>query len=547
MAAINSVSSTDLSTVREQRMFGWAILRRPLCQAIILLVASTSLLAWFMQPRPKETHHLVQDDDILINSSDIILSPDGKYLAIRSYPEGIKVIEAFTKRIIFNSKCNDFKNCRFNTSSELVYCYSHADERRKFVSQLALFVWRPSDSSPTLLGSWNSFRLSAIDMLEEASPKFSGLSGLGRHEYPENCLLSSDTRWWLVPELKGNTVTLQVIDSRTGTNQSGFVPPVVDLRTPVAQSWRAAFCSDSQSLILKTNDTLEWYGLPSGRKVRSSIIPGTHEIDKLCRADSESMAALHFPLRATGDDTICLQLMKADNTWETIPLTETVPQPRAIPFNGSMCNLLLEFSSHVDQASNTLIYFWRHVVATEAFILGAPPSLPGYYYSVRDLSTGRLVHSGKIASCDEKVESYYPVKTTVLPGPIIAMEMQCAASPVVDILESWRYKYFSWMPSLLQHTGRTLRFIECSSGHLVEELSLPVRNMIYGLSNDLRTIVILGNTTIGSTDEIVYSYYDYPFRKPWLLILGWSALVTLIVTLLAKAVQFLKVGRRCVP
>ncbi|MFT3881124.1 MAG: hypothetical protein QM703_15860 [Gemmatales bacterium] len=252
---------------------------------------------------------------------------------------------------------------------------------------MELCHWLPGQKLPEVLASSPVFGSNLFGSTSENERQFNGLTMIGGLEYPIQYLLSTDAQSWLIPVKKEQRCCFKIFNALTGRLQSELDLPVNDIDHSDIRFLGAAFSSDGKSVLVQTKDQFTWFDVQTGQRIRSQAVSLRNRFDVLCQTTPRTLSALTYPLNLRRQNDLSLQILTEDETWHTLPLSETLPQPPTVVIDGARHVIGTEMNHIIHNASNTLVYVWRHVVPIDGFFLGPPPYLPGHYYAVRDLTT----------------------------------------------------------------------------------------------------------------------------------------------------------------
>ena len=487
--------------------------RWPLVAGLLMLV----LLGYLLQPRPEVEYRLPDTlTDNVIQSVQV--SPSGKYLLILGSEESmLQLYEQNGMKLIFDHFPKDAHRCGFNSDDELVF-YSGKDD--------SFWCWHPGQTEPQKLGSHH---VCSID--GEHRNHIEGAERCYHLNLSDACLLSPDARTWLIAVGDKEDRHFVLIDARSGQERARLQLDAGDMKKMHRVPLEAIFSPDSRVLLAQTqepnrpddetreNIDLIWFDVQTGKKIRSKQLSYILRMGDIGLFQKDRVFGVSEIERLS-----CLQTYSDAQGYRLISLSETIADPMEQPWpkgSDGIWKASNEIHHRFDPDSNALVYCWSHVLfPKEGALGGGAPSMPGFFYGVRDLDSCKLIHMERLPDRPRTADDWDPEGWTmldVLPPTVLVLLQQGQDSSWHQKWESWRKQYFSWFPAM---TGsrNNIYFIEATTGKRLAELSLPFMDITHFYNKQDHAFYLLGHID----DQIIIQKYAYPLHKPWLLILSWT-------------------------
>jgi hypothetical protein len=494
--------------------------------ALVVAALLFGALGWLIGPRPAVVRYLATPE-VAGWPDRVLLSPSGRYLLVGEF-DGCTLFDLESGQPVFSGGLPNHCACGFTPDEALVFYYPS--------SPVKFYAWRPGQAAPQAVGSSESFPTGLPDTITIVYGQFSGMTPLFQQGIV-NCLLSPDARWWLLCVREGNRVFFGLVDSVSGRIVSKLEIPAIELSAKCPTFLTAAFTADSTSVVTNLGEQMRWFEVPSGRLQRSGtsfpVNTSTGEVlGTVGLVTKERIVAVAETGEEKKDQSTRLMIQDASGSWRSQPMPETKWTDPKEP-------TILELTTVAEQPAGVLIYCWRHSGAGR----GRVSYYPGYSWAARDLATGELLHVEKIT--DENVD-YDRVShggmVAVLPGGVAVLEKPLRFSEEEERpgKPTWwdrcRELAYECLPQLRPTMRTDLLFLDGRTGRRIMTLPVKLGRVTCLLSSDKKSLHVVGVQGTRLTDRI----YDYPLRKPWWLIVGWSAVVALGIALILETSRLTK-------
>jgi len=355
-------------------------------------------------------------------------------------------------------------------------------------------------------------------------------------------VLSIDGRWWIVPRMDDTSVWYERLDTRTGISAGKLQLPAMKESPSSQQVISMCLTKEADVLLVETNlnnkTELNWIDLSTDQLLHSAIVPGG--IDHICVAQKD-LTVVMTQTASPEEKPMLMAFHGAKRELRLIPLNE-IEKHQAKPPQYSKRKMptpeVALYSPMVDVQSMTAVIGWRYCShLTERAIGNGPPDFtewsPEYYYSVRDLKTGSLLHTGCLNLLSGK--NPFDIKNNTLdarmalPGPILVLSQYIVESEPEGFLAKWFNKMRNWL-NLSPGYLHKLHFIDARSGTVTNTLQNQYTGGRLSLSPDEKTLTI----SCYWDGEEAQLEYDYPLHQPWLLIWSWALGVACGITVLVE-------------
>ena len=489
-------------------------LRWPLVAALLTLV----LLGYLLQPRPEVEHRFpLELRNGVIRSVQV--SPSGKHLLLLGYEAMLQLRELNGMKLIFDHFPKGANPCGFNSNDELVF-YSREDD--------SFWCWKPDQTEPQKVGSHNVCWIDG-----ERRNRLEGAERFYHLNLSEACLLSPDARTWLIAVGKKEDRHFVLIDARTGQERARLQLDASDMKKMQRVPLEAIFSPDSKVLLAQTQEPLRpddetkegidlfWFDVQTGKKIRSKQLSNRLRMGDIGFFQNDRVFGI-----SNIEEHDCLQTYSDKQGYRLFSLSETIAEPVEQPWpkaSDEVWRAHAEIRHRFDATSNTVTCFWSHVLFPKIGALGGgAPSMPGFYYSVRDIVSGKLIRTEQLwnqpltKSDDWTLEDWEMID--VLPGTVLMLNHKNEELPVWQSKwEAWRSKNLSWFPTFANRESHLI-FIEAITGKCLSELFIPFTEITHFYHEQQQALYLVGHTD----DQVVIQKYAYPLHKPWLLILSWT-------------------------
>jgi len=333
------------------------------------------------------------------------------------------------------------------------------------------------------------------------------------------------------------------LDARTGISAGKLHLPAMKRSPNSQQVISMCLTKDADVLLVETNlnnkTELHWIDLSTGQLLHSATVP--NGIDHFCVVQKD-LTVLKTQTASPDEMPMLMAFLGVKRELRLIPLNEIEKHQANPPQYGKKKmptpTVVLD-TPMVDVKTMTAVIGWRYYsILTERALGNGPPDFtewsPEYYYSVRDLRTGALLHTGCLHLLSGK--NPFDIKNNnldariVLPGPVLVLSQYIVESELEGFLEKWLYKVRNWL-NLSYGYLHKLHFIDVRSGSVINTLQSPYTGGQLNLSPDEKTLAI----SYFWGGEEAQLEYDYPLHQPWLLIWSWALGVAVAITLLVEA------------
>ena len=483
-------------------------------------LATLLLLVCLLQPRPMAEHHFPSKD------ATIKISPSGKFLVLYD-AEVVQIYQIKTMELQNSYEGNECVALEFDSDDNLVFA-NYATGPTPEDARLQLWHWQRGQPKPKMVATRRTFSPGPDD----------GFRGLYESEDASDthCCLLPNARKWLIPVTDGAAIRFELVDARIGDSVR-LDMPVVEIENPSIYNFTVV-CSPGSNELVTYSSTLSkidekngttrmirWFDVRTGKLLHTKVLELLNQFDhygQLRILQREKVVAI-----SQKDSQLTLQLHTDAAGHQSIAMNETLanlaehPWSKAKdssdwnPFPDTDCKSML------DGSKNLLIYWWEHQLYPRSGNSTWPRSIPGFYYGVRELCTGKLLHTERLPDRlrqpdDWKKEGWEMLD--VLPGTVLMLQQPDQPPPPWHVKwEEWRLKYIPWCPSLPIGPLRLL-FIEATTGKRLSELSLPYTRIEHCFNKQQHALYVIGHIN----DEMILQAYDYPLHKPWLLIWSWA-------------------------
>jgi hypothetical protein len=196
----------------------------------------------------------------------------------------------------------------------------------------------------------------------------------------------------------------------------------------------------------------------------------------------------------------------------------------------------------IDPGSGSLIAFCQYLMEPDVSSMNAPSDLSASRYaatqkvSVRNLQDGKLRNSFTLVRADQDNDGYCGVADdflAVLPGPRVLLKRHVSLSS--DKLAEWIDQIREWLgrpPSNNSH----LVLVNGMTGDYDANFAIEpdVEQVLF---SPAKSELLLVNQ---DGNGVLIRAFEYPLHKPWLLIVGWSVGMALVMTILVEARRWWK-------
>ncbi len=505
------------------------------------------LLAWSLQPRPR-TFHSVQlpYDQSLFLELGYIYSPDHRSLAVSfhggmDHDSNILIVYDLTSAQHLFKEDAFLHQFVFDDHGTLLYLGGTVGKFASTPTHEKLMRWNPTTQQKDMIAELDAsgphYDFRVYDKVNETSHI--------------NCLsaLSPDGHWWIVPRMKDNILWYERLDAHTGISAGKLNLSTMNHSPNFQQIISMCFTNEKNILLVESGvrpeannqSELHWIDLSTGQTLQSVAVP--NRVADFCVAQKDitvvqthttapeekpMLMAFHGPKRE-------LQLI-AQNEIDRRQANPPQYGKRKMPVPEAVMDTPM-----VDVKTLTAVIGWRYYSSlTERNLGNGPPDFtewsPEYYYSVRDLKTGELLHteclhllSGK-NDFDIKNNTLEAIK--VLPGPVLVLSQSIVENDPVSFFEKSLSKLRSWLNLSSERYSNKIFFIDAKSGKVLNTLQNAQIGGSLTLSPDERT---LSSSYYDWRGEEARIEYDYPLHNPWLLIWSWALVVAATITVLVEA------------
>ncbi|HQR42184.1 MAG TPA: hypothetical protein PLX97_05855 [Gemmatales bacterium] len=511
--------------------------RWPTSAALLTVFA----LIYILQPRPTAEHRFPSKGVTSFGFfNHFLVSPSGQFaLLFTKFDQAFELYHLTTARLIFKSDIINDYVCRFDADDGLVFA-SYGTQGKAIDDIVEWWRWQPGQSMPQQLGSRESFPKGLRHSANSSSEMFSGLVTFDNH-HPMNLILSSDARTWLIPNRSHDTFSFDLIDAKTGKIRSQLNMSAINLLKPTTPYLSIAFAPDCKTLLAESEihrderfdyqRCLELFDTQKGRRLSIWKLPFEISLGRFSFFHDRGAVSIK-----TKDTHCYLQQFSFNTGYRLLMMKETVADAVELPFDQNVfgdhiAQAVPEFDRPVAALDGKLVYCWWHTKRGKSMGgSGIPDSYPGYYYAVRDMDTGNLIHTDKLTLHHNLVD--------ILPGPALLLKRHNEPPHWQLQLEQWRQQYANWILPLIDNHIR-ITCIDAISGTQMARFSFPSERQVASYFNaQLHTLYLAAQ----QKDCVLIHEYHYPFRKPWLLILSWSAGVFITLAILQLLYCFIRHG-----
>ncbi len=506
-------------------------------------LATLLIMAYLLLPRPSAEYRLPS------SSASVKISPSGKLLALYE-DTGIHIYRMPDMKLLLTHRCFTGITLDFDSNNALVfYTYSSSDLPPDGAS-LQLWHWQQGQTKPRQVASRKPFPPEYLhgSVMHHGSESFNGLYDLDTHTFT-HCILSSDARKWLIPVTDGTSIRYELVDTQTGISVQLDIPPI-EIKNPSIGNVVAAFSVDGKELVVdcafavkkdqdhQASRLIRWFDVQTGKMLQSKTLDYDGPLlliqkDRIAGVNRMSTELiLKLQTDASGLQSISMSETEAN------PVKRHWPNP-----TDAIWVALPNCECKLDGSKRFLIYCWEHDLFPTEPGSGFPPTLPGYYYGVRELSSGKLIHSERLPDRprqpnDWKREGWSLL--AILSDAVLMLEQSNQEPPPWRLKwEEWRQMYIPWCPSLPIGSLRLL-FIEATTGKRFSELLLPYTQVEHCFNKQQQLLYLIGHTN----EDLVLQVYHYPLHKPWLLIWSWALGVAVSITILVEALRWFRRRRK---
>ncbi len=521
--------------------------RWPIAFGIVALL----FLVYLLQPRPMAEYRLPRD------YASVIISPSGSLLAAY-HSEAVDLYQLPTMELLKTHQWNEGFSVAFDADDNLVFATYKSSEQTPEGATLQLWHWQQGDPSPRIVASKKPFPPDHPHAGHSGLDGFNGLWELNSR-FLTHCILSPDARQWLIPVTDGTHVRFELVDSRTG-NSLRLDIPIVDLKNPSIGNLAATFNVDSNELITwcsspskddddyKSSHLFRWFDLRTGKILHSKVIQSPdrfNHLGQVCLIERKRVIGLDQE-----SNELIMQLHSDASGHQSIVMNETLANPAEQPWPKPTDSLWVaypDYGSQLDTSKNLLIYWWEHhLFPKQGGLGGRAPNIPGFYYGVRDINTGKLLHTQRLPDRSRKPDDWDDEGWSlfgILPDTVLIFKQsRLQPHPWQQKYEEWRAKHVPWLFSLPMKPLRLL-FVEATTGKRVSELSKPFTSVIHQFHQKEQALYLIGS----KNDQTTIQKYAYPLRKPWLMILSWSLGIVASLVCLQTLTQLLRPKRKVGP
>lgn len=489
---------------------------------VMLALVMFFVLYNVMQPRPVAVYRLPVVEDM--SSYSFKVSPTGEYVAVfNNRGSNFHLCHLPTRQTLFSHNVAENSLLGFDATDGLSFVTVRSD-KDKDEKWLQWCHWQPGQPHPVILGE-RLIEPDWIDIIGLMPPdNFMGLRSFdGKHCRYRGHLLSPDARTWLMLRGTAKDFLVDVIDARTGKVRSTLEKLVLEKHKRDIYSLDVAFSPDSQTILLQKTvlqfehaEGRAWisrYDLRSGNLISADVKERPYRFEQVLSFDREQIVALRNCKQFVG-----MQKHDIHQGYSMFPLAETMPEKVEHLAEGSGGSFKRHFVTDVGFhiTDGKVTFTWKGD-SDEWY----PTCLLDFYYSVRDIPTGLLLHSKKYAAStvedQDRPKPWYllamlPEQSFVLaePDPPVPYWKQ--------LLENWRNKYAPWIPIPVSTDIRRLHFIDGKTGTCLHKMTFYGSwSMEYHAPTQSLYAIQVGS------EECQLQRFAYPLWKPWLHLIGWSS------------------------
>ncbi|MFT3882671.1 MAG: hypothetical protein QM703_23845 [Gemmatales bacterium] len=409
------------------RLTGWFLIR---CRWPLIVALATMVFLFFsLQPRPLAEYRL-QNKELLrfTNGADFQISPSGMYVLIFNYNSTLHLYRLNNMEFIFKHRCIDKTVCGFDADDGLAFASYGSFGKDEDDSIVECWHWQPDQSSPQKLGLCKAFPTGLRHSGSWHGDRFNRMAGFDGQTL--NCLLSPDTKTWLLPSHNEKTFHFDLVDSSSGQVRARLERPDISTGTSHTNGIQFAFSANSNKLLAQTDlrdpeqypekkHTLECFDTQTGKQLPIGKLPEDAKLGRLCQWDNDRLVGLDV-----NKNMLTMQWLTKDKGYRLSPLPETMPSSSETSW-GSNADFLWEahiesLSFRVQAEKDKVVYCWEHVLYPKRGGLGGlPPYLHGYHYAARDLKTGYLLHTEMLIHPQKKEDDMMPTGWSLLAFSLI--------------------------------------------------------------------------------------------------------------------------------
>ena len=406
---------------------------------VLTALLTVPLLAFLFQPRPVAEYQIPDDPSSRFrNHEPFLISPSGSYLVWLSWNvRTLYMYQLEGMKLLFKQRCIGESTIGFDDHDGLAVASYGSNNNVEDDSMVEWWRWEPGQLAPKKLGSRKAFPAGLRTSFSSNGEQFNGLMTFGRNR-TINGLLSPDSRTWLFPSLNEATIHFDLIDTKSGEVKARLECPEISRERSKITNIEVIFVPDSKQLLTQSivNDSeqyqeqfvLDRFDAQTGKLMSTRKLPDDSKLGYLLQFDQDHLVAMK-----NGQNTISIQWLSKENGYRLLQLPETTPDPAETTL-GNDWNFIsqahIESSPHIQAAEGKVTFCWEHALYPKHGGSGAPPYIPEYHYAVRDIATGRLIHTETITNPDAKKEEYHRSgwsTVAILPG-----QFRCFENPFVS-------------------------------------------------------------------------------------------------------------------
>jgi len=301
------------------------------------------------------------------------------------------------------------------------------------------------------------------------------------------------------------------------------------------------FTNDSEVIVVKTSwwsenkyhHRLHWLQTSTGQELGSMPIPT--DITGISYADNEVVVVEAYqPSYERTKENDVYVIRWREQALRRIELDEIQPgqqkRPDSVDPKYDMPGVQVEH--YVEPLSQALVTSWNYYFAEPMKMPGSfslPIYLTDLHYTVRDLNTGKVVHS----DCLKFPSTGGPLRVLMRGSSLRAVlpDLLLFVTRDNDMPENRFQEWIEWLQRKLNIEREVFRethyVVDGKSGKTLWEMRGPSNVHHVKLSQDQATLTLIN----GSQEHYLY---DFPLHQPWLLIWTWALGVAGLLTLLIE-------------
>lgn len=517
------------------------------------LAVTFFVLTLILQPRPRAIELMPIVPGYSQSTRELkLLSPDKHYLATVYGEAGsghtLSLYDLIHAEELFHTS-GVFVRVEFMDSETLLFQTRSSTDQEPIPVKEQLVRWNAKSKTQQVVRDYHL----PEEKFFELNLGYSFLHEQTRFQWKHWSLLSPDAGIWIVPCFDERTVWYERIDVASGKSLGRLELPELSKKASPTFVRGMRFTDDSQVLIVRTQKGFEQgydhrlhrLEARTGKEISSMSIP--NDLGMVYFASKDYLVtAVEQPNDKTDHREELFLIRSQDKQVQRLGFDEIQPEKQGRPdyiYKG--CVKPEAYIQHfIDPASETLVTSWQYCFSSnDQHMLNRVTSyLPELHYSVRDLKTGRVLHTdcqrftltrrdrGNLVA-GITLGSGINV-SSVLPGPLLLVERS------TEQPENLFIEWLEWLKQKLNLSqdkiNSTHYFIDCKTGRILQTIRFPISFGTVALSPNHSTL------TLSNFYEAHTYIYDYPFHSPWLLICYWSFGLGAAITLLVETRRWWK-------